>query len=162
MISGSLSGGLSCRTGSSKWLSWKATSTGTKNLRLPTFTRRSRGSLQGAVSLDGEYEKIERVPEYTGAEGILDLETLRAPLVASLFQSPGLNLRAAATFVRQKGRFSAFPGLPIVSKDDQGLIVDIQQSTCSRDAGAESLWGSTVLTSCGFAGDSSSQSACCH
>jgi Tfp pilus assembly protein PilF len=84
----------------------------------------SKGAWQGAVSLDAEFEKIDRPPEFTGAEGILDLETVRAPIGVRLFSNRGFAMGLALTYVSQKGRFAAFPGDPIVVKDDEGLLVD--------------------------------------
>ena len=54
----------------------------------------------------------------------MDLETGRVPLAVSLFSERGFTLRVAATYIRQKGRFAAFEGDPIVSKDDHGVVVD--------------------------------------
>ena len=82
------------------------------------------GSWEGAISLDVEYEKIERPVENTGPEGILDLETVRIPLALRTFSARGIALRARATYVRQQGEFTIQPGDPVFPKDDDAVIVD--------------------------------------
>jgi Tfp pilus assembly protein PilF len=82
------------------------------------------GSWEGAISLDVEYEAIERPAENTGPEGILDLETIRIPLALRMFSARGVALRARATYVRQQGEFTIQPGDPVFPKDDDAVIVD--------------------------------------
>jgi len=82
------------------------------------------GAWEGSVSLDAEFEEIQRPPLDTGPEGILDLETTRIPLALRLFSARGMTIRAAATYVRQKGRFTQQPGEPIIPKDDEAVIAD--------------------------------------
>ena len=84
----------------------------------------SSGSWEGAVSLDAEYEKIERPAEKTGPEGILSLETVRVPLALRMFSERGVTLRAAATYIRQQGRFTLAPGEPVFPKSDEAVIAD--------------------------------------
>jgi Tfp pilus assembly protein PilF len=80
------------------------------------------GSWEGSISLDAEYEEIRRPALDTGPEGILALETTRIPLALRMFSARGITLRAAATYVRQNGKFTVFPGEPIFPKDDEAVI----------------------------------------
>jgi hypothetical protein len=66
-------------------------------------------SWEGSISLDAEYEEIERPAIDTGPEGILTLDTARVPLALRLFSARGITLRGAATYVRQRGRFTVAP-----------------------------------------------------
>jgi Tfp pilus assembly protein PilF len=83
------------------------------------------GSWEGTISLDAEYEEIERPALDTGPEGILTLETTRVPLALRLFSARGITLRGAATYVRQHGRFTVAPGEQIFPKDDEAIIGEI-------------------------------------
>ena len=80
---------------------------------------------QGAISLEGEYERLDRLEFDTGFEGILDLETIRAPVAMRLFTGRGLTVRMAVTYVEQDGDFLQFIGSPVVPKQDSGWITDI-------------------------------------
>jgi hypothetical protein len=78
-----------------------------------------------AVSLDAEYETVKRSAAFSGAEGILELRSYRAPLTVRAFSASGFTLRATATYVRQKGEFAAQLGDPVVDKDDDAVIADL-------------------------------------
>ena len=80
--------------------------------------------MQGSVSLDLEFERIERTPLETGAEGILELDTIRVPLAFRLFSERGLIAKVATTYVKQDGKFLLFAGEPVEPKEDNGWIVD--------------------------------------
>ena len=88
------------------------------------YTSFAAGSWEGAISLDAEYEETKRPALDPGPEGILSLETTRVPLALRMFSARGITLRAAATYVRQHGDFSASPIDPIFSKDDDAVIAD--------------------------------------
>jgi Tfp pilus assembly protein PilF len=90
----------------------------------PTRGQSLFGGWRAAISVDGEYEKVERPPVLPGSEGILDLETLRAPLGIQFFTGVGVTLRVATTYVKQEGVFSADVTLPIVEKEDDAWITD--------------------------------------
>ena len=79
---------------------------------------------QTALSAEIEYENVDRPQVLTGAEGIMNLDTIRAPLGIQLFNDRGLTLRLATTYVDQQGDFSIDVGLPIVHTDDQAWITD--------------------------------------
>jgi outer membrane receptor protein involved in Fe transport len=85
----------------------------------------SSGGWEGAVSLDAEYEEIKRPAENTGPEGILSLKTTRVPLALRVFSARGMTIRAAATYIRQHGRFTLQPGEPVFPKDDEAVIADL-------------------------------------
>ena len=78
-----------------------------------------------AVSAELEYEAIDRPQILTGSEGIMELDTGRAPIAIQFFHDGGTTLRLAATYVRQKGEFSIDVPSPIVAKDDEAWITDI-------------------------------------
>ena len=166
VISGSLKGGLEL---SKRQLEGRPAGRrlrlGRKDQRLPTFTKMfPAGAWQGAVLLDGDYEKIERAPEFTGAEGILDLETVRAPLAASFFHARGLDLRVAATFGVLKGAFLGVPrrcdlleGRP--RADCRCFSGVLAPETQGRNRGGGQQRIRRVR---GLAGDRPSHPSCCH
>jgi outer membrane receptor protein involved in Fe transport len=80
---------------------------------------------QVAISVDYEYERIERPQVLTGAEGILKLTTERLPLALKLFNANGLTLGASTAYVRQRGDFSVDVGFPEFSKRDSAWVTDI-------------------------------------
>jgi outer membrane receptor protein involved in Fe transport len=93
-----------------------------------TFSKALNGPLgewQGSISADVEYEKIERPQPLTGAEGIIDLETISVPLGLRLFNDRGTIVRLATTFIQQNGTFSIDVPSPDVSKDEQAWITDL-------------------------------------
>ena len=82
------------------------------------------GGWRAAISADGEYEKLERPRILTGAEGIVDLKTIRAPFGFQMFSSMGATLRISTTYVKQEGVFSLDLAFPIVEKQDDAWITD--------------------------------------
>jgi tetratricopeptide (TPR) repeat protein len=85
----------------------------------------TRFQWQGALSLDGEYEEIERPQDFTGAEGIIELRTLRAPVAIRFFSANGFSVRLATTYVEQEGTFSLDVGEPVFPKEDSAWITDL-------------------------------------
>jgi tetratricopeptide (TPR) repeat protein len=80
---------------------------------------------QAAFSAEIEFEEVDRPQALTGAEGIMNLKMVRAPIGIQLFSATGVTLRVATTYVAQDGRFSVDVDLPIVNKDDDGWITDL-------------------------------------
>ena len=80
---------------------------------------------QVAMSVDYEYERIERPQVLTGAEGILKLTTERVPLALKLFNANGLTFGVSTAYVRQRGDFSVDVGFPEFSKKDNAWVTDI-------------------------------------
>ncbi len=80
---------------------------------------------QAAVSLEGEYERIERPQILTGAEGIIELETVRVPVGIRLFNNAGFTMRLVNTYVEQDAVLSADVGLAIVPKKDSTWVTDV-------------------------------------
>jgi hypothetical protein len=80
---------------------------------------------QAALSMEVEFEEVDRPRALTGAEGILNLKTLRAPIGIQLFGAGGVTLRAATAYVRQDGDFSIDVGLPVASTDEDAWITDV-------------------------------------
>jgi tetratricopeptide (TPR) repeat protein len=80
---------------------------------------------QVAMSVDYEYERIERPQELTGAEGILKLTTERLPLALKVFNANGLTFGVSTAYVRQRGDFSVDVGFPEFSKKDNAWVTDI-------------------------------------
>lgn len=83
---------------------------------------------QGALSIDGDYERIERPQALTGMEGIVKLETISAPIGFRLFNSSGFAAKLVTTFVDQEGQFSVDVGFPVVDKQEQAWITDLSVS----------------------------------
>ena len=81
--------------------------------------------MQAAFSAESEYERIERPQILTGAEGIMDLETIRAPVAIHVFSNNGVSVRLASTYVQQKGTFSADVGFAVVPKNDSAWLTDL-------------------------------------
>ena len=80
---------------------------------------------QTAVSAEVEYEKVERPQILTGSEGIMELETARAPIGIQFFSQNGVTLRLATTYVEQDGVFSIDVGEEIVEQEDEAWITDV-------------------------------------
>ena len=80
---------------------------------------------QASMSAELEYEKVERPQDLTGSEGIMDLETIMAPIGVQFFSRKGTTLRLATTYVAQNGVFSIGSGSPIVETEDDGWITDL-------------------------------------
>jgi Tfp pilus assembly protein PilF len=94
-----------------------------------TFDLRNGGdrsaSWQAAFSMEADFERIDRMQLDTGLEGILDVDTIRAPIGLRLFNERGVTIRMATTYVEQGGDYLLFIGEPIVPKQDNGWIVDV-------------------------------------
>ena len=80
---------------------------------------------RGAASGDVEYEKIERPQILTGAEGIVDLTTVRVPVSLAIFDASGLTARVTTAYIDQSGTFSLDVGFPKVDQDDNAWITDV-------------------------------------
>lgn len=80
---------------------------------------------QASISAELEYEEIDRPQVLTGAEGIMDLRTVRAPLGIRFYHGIGTTLRLGTTYVEQDGRFSIDVDLPIVETKDEAWITDL-------------------------------------
>ena len=80
---------------------------------------------QLGFSAEVEYENIDRPQILTGAEGIMNLDTVRAPFGVQLFNDNGLTLRLSTTYVAQEGDFSVDVGAPVVHTDDNAWITDV-------------------------------------
>jgi tetratricopeptide (TPR) repeat protein len=83
------------------------------------------GGLTAAISLTGEYENLSRTDRYTGAEGILDVDTYRVPLSIAVFGPAGVSVRLVTSYVRQDGDFLVDTGLPVYPRDDHAFITDV-------------------------------------
>ena len=80
---------------------------------------------QTSMSAEVEYETVERPQNLTGAEGIMELETARAPIGFQFFSRNGVTLRLATTYVEQEGIFSIDVGEEIVEQEDEAWITDV-------------------------------------
>jgi len=99
-----------------------------------------------SLSADLEYETIDRPQIVTGAEGIMELDTLRAPLGLRLFNGRGTTLRLATTYVKQDGVFSIAIDFPIVKKEDDAWITDISiEQSLPRRRGAVSIGARNIF-----------------
>ena len=75
------------------------------------------------LSLEYQFERIDRAPENSGEEALVELHTNRLPVGINLFHPLGLSSRLKATYVDQKGEFgNASDG--IVKGRDRFWIVD--------------------------------------
>jgi Tfp pilus assembly protein PilF/outer membrane receptor protein involved in Fe transport len=83
------------------------------------------GDWDASFSADFEFESVDRPLLLTGAEGIVDLRTSRAPFALRLFSDRGATLRVETAYISQKGNFSIGEGSPVVEKDDDGWITDV-------------------------------------
>jgi tetratricopeptide (TPR) repeat protein len=92
---------------------------------VPAVLRRNLPAWQSAFSTELEFEEVDRPQALTGAEGIMNLKMLRAPIGVQLFNSNGVTLRVATTYVAQDGKFSVDVGLPVTDKDDDAWITDL-------------------------------------
>jgi ferric-dicitrate binding protein FerR (iron transport regulator) len=89
------------------------------------FSRGPFGPWQASLSAELGYEDVERPHSLTGAEGIIELETLMAPFGIQLFSARGTSVRIATSYVDQQGVFSVDVGLPIVESDNEAWITDL-------------------------------------
>ncbi len=86
------------------------------------------GALSGwsaSLSLSAEYEGLSRPQDFTGSEGILDLEAVTAPFGLTIFSPSGAGFRIATSYVDQDGNFSVDAGNPVFRKNDHGWITDV-------------------------------------
>ncbi|HSV21088.1 MAG TPA: FecR domain-containing protein [Casimicrobiaceae bacterium] len=88
------------------------------------------GSAQAGLSVEYDYERIERPLELTGPEGIVNVTTHRLPVAARFHLSEALSAGVTATYVRQRGTFSigtisADFAAPVFDKDDRAWLTDI-------------------------------------
>ena len=72
-----------------------------------------------------EFETIDRPQLLTGSEGIMNLDTGRAPIGVQFFSSSGVTLRLATTYMDQEGDFSMDEFSPIVEMEDEAWITDL-------------------------------------
>jgi hypothetical protein len=62
---------------------------------------------RAALSAEVGYDSLERNEAFTGAEGIVKLNTYFAPLSVRLFKDTGFSFRLTSTYVRQEGILQA-------------------------------------------------------
>ena len=99
-----------------------------------------------AVSGEIEYERIERPQILTGSEGIVELKTTMAPIGVQLFNSTGVTLRLATTYIKQHGIFSVDVGTPLVPKRDDAWITDFSlEYRLPRRLGAVSVGARNIF-----------------
>ena len=82
-------------------------------------------SWHAAASLECAYEHITRPQVLTGAEGIMELNTIKIPISVRFLAPQWPSLRLATTYVRQTGLFSVDEGFPTFSTKDQAWITDL-------------------------------------
>src|SRR6266545_1856467 len=90
-----------------------------------TFRLSPASDYQLAASAEYEYERIMRPDDLTGPEGIVDVSTQRLPLGLAFFAGRSLMLRAAVSYVRQSGTFSADPSTGRFDVSDSAWITDV-------------------------------------
>jgi Tfp pilus assembly protein PilF len=112
----------------------------------PITGKRALLNWEMSLSADLEYETIDRPQIVTGAEGIMELDTLRAPLGLRLFNGRGTTLRLATTYVKQDGVFSIGVDFPIVEKKDDAWITDISiEQRLPRRRGSVSIGARNIF-----------------
>lgn len=89
------------------------------------FNTLREGRWQWATTVEYEYENIDRLHDFTGAEGIIELTTHRVPFGIMFFDPTGMALRAKVTYVKQDGRFSADTLFPVFPKSDSAWVTDV-------------------------------------
>ena len=80
---------------------------------------------QIAMSVEYQFERIDRPQSFSGPEGIVNVRTDRVPIAVRFFNASGLSLGAATSYVRQKGLFSVGEALPEFPKRDSAWITDL-------------------------------------
>jgi tetratricopeptide (TPR) repeat protein len=78
---------------------------------------------QIALSAQYLYERLERIPEFSGLAQVVESDTHRVPLSIAFFHPWGFQARVTGTYVNQSGRFGdAFSG--VNSGSDQFWVLD--------------------------------------
>jgi hypothetical protein len=77
-----------------------------------------------ATSGEYQYERLERDPEFVGAELFTKITTHRLPLGISFFHPWGFSARLKATYVDQEGEFGDPVGGVVVRGDDHFWVFD--------------------------------------
>ena len=80
---------------------------------------------RAATSMECDYELINRPLAFTGAEGIVELKTIKVPIALRVFTPVDVSIRLATTYVEQKGRFSLAEGFEIFPEEDHAWITDL-------------------------------------
>jgi tetratricopeptide (TPR) repeat protein len=80
-----------------------------------------------ALSVEYQYERLKRPPEFPGAAEVVESRTHRVPLGIAYFDPSGFTARLQAMYVTQDGRFGDF-SQGVVSGKDQFWVVDASLS----------------------------------